>query len=58
MTVGSYYGSNYFYIDGVRAATLNLTEGQTYRFSQSDSSNSGHPLRFSTTSRWNAWWWF
>jgi hypothetical protein len=50
VTVASYYSANYFYIDGSRAVTLNLTEGQTYRFSQSDSSNSSHPLRFSTTS--------
>ena len=49
VTVASYYGSNYFYIDGSRAPTLNLTEGQTYKFDQSDSTNSNHPLRFSTT---------
>jgi len=50
VTVANYLGANYFYIDGSRAATLNLTEGQTYRFDQSASSNSSHPLRFSTTS--------
>jgi len=50
VTVQSYYGSNYFYIGGVRQDTVNLTEGNTYRFDQSDSTNSGHPLRFSTTS--------
>lgn len=50
VTVASYYGSNYFYIDSSRAPTLSLTEGNTYRFDQSDASNSSHPLRFSTTS--------
>ena len=50
VTVASYYGANKYYIDGVRQATLNLSEGSTYRFDQSDNTNSGHPLRFSTTS--------
>ena len=40
---GSY---NAYYINGVERRTLTLIEGQTYRFDQSDSSNAGHPLRF------------
>jgi hypothetical protein len=50
VTVADYLGSNYFYIDGARTPTLSLTEGQTYKFDQSDSTNSNHPLRISTTS--------
>jgi len=37
-----------FYIDGVQNPTLSFTEGNTYIFDQSDSSNGSHPLRFST----------
>ena len=50
VTVASYLGANKYYIDGARQATVNLSEGSTYRFDQSDSSNSGHPLRLSATS--------
>lgn len=39
-----------FYFDGVKDTTLSLKVGNTYRFDTSDSSNSGHPLAFSTTS--------
>jgi len=50
VTVQSYLGANKYYIDGVRQDTVTLTEGNTYRFDQSDGTNSGHPLRLSTTS--------
>ena len=38
--------SNKYYINGLPSPYLNLVPGVTYRFDQSDSSNSGHPLRF------------
>ena len=44
-------GNKYRFDDfGTSAVTLDLQEGGTYTFDQSDSSNSGHPFRFSTTS--------
>ncbi len=52
VTVSSDGYGNKYYIAGLSGAapTLTLNEGSTYRFDQSDSSNSGHPFRFSTTS--------
>ena len=49
VTVVSTGSGNKYYIDGVQQATLELVEGATFRFDQSDSSNSGHPLRLSET---------
>tara|TARA_R110002020_G_C16319191_1_gene774642 strand:- start:7767 stop:8615 length:849 start_codon:yes stop_codon:yes gene_type:complete len=42
---------NKYRFDGssISALTLDLEEGKTYRFTQEDNSNSGHPFRFSTT---------
>ena len=35
-----------YFIDGVETPILNFVVGVTYKFDQSDSTNSGHPLRF------------
>ena len=42
-------GGNAFYIDGVEAPALALTEGNTYIFNQDNATNFGHLLRFSET---------
>ena len=44
VTVQNVGGANYFYLNGVYKPTLSLVEGNTYRFVQSDSTNTGHPL--------------
>ena len=44
------YGTgNKFYLNGVVSPTISIAEGSIFRFDQSASSNSSHPLRFSTT---------
>ena len=50
VTVGNPGSGNRYYIDGVLQETVNLAEGYTYKFDVSDSSVSGHPFKFSTTS--------
>jgi len=37
--------SNAYFLDGIEASFLNLTQG-TYKFDQADGTNSTHPLRF------------
>lgn len=41
---------NKFYVNGSFVSSLTLYEGRTYRFDQSNGTNSGHPLRLSITS--------
>ena len=50
ITVANPGSGNKYYVDGSLVTSLTLYEGVTYIFDQSDSTNSGHPFRFSTTS--------
>jgi len=49
VTVANPGSGNKYYIGGVQQATINLSEGSTYRLDQSAATNSSHPLKFSTT---------
>tara|TARA_R110000796_G_scaffold136112_1_gene252144 strand:+ start:27 stop:560 length:534 start_codon:yes stop_codon:yes gene_type:complete len=44
----SYGTGNKYYIGGTVSPLVGFVAGKTYIFDQSDASNSGHPLRFST----------
>ena len=48
VTVVSTGSGNKYFIDGVQTPTLELVEGATFRFDQSDYTNATHPLRFAT----------
>ena len=43
-------GQSVYFLNGSQNTILNVESGKKYRFDQSDSSNSNHPLRFSTSS--------
>ena len=48
ITVAAVGGGNRYFLDGVQQANAVLQPGFTYRFDQSNATNNGHPLRFST----------
>jgi len=50
VTVSNDGSGNKYYIDGVKQDSLSLHEVGIYRFDVSDSTISGHPFKFSTTS--------
>lgn len=50
LTVQSVGGANKYFVDGVQQDTIHLLKGGTYIFNVADSTMTGHPLAFSTTS--------
>ena len=50
VTVVNPGSGNKYYLDGILVSQITLFPGCTYEFNQDDSSNGGHPLRFSETS--------
>lgn len=54
VTVANVGGTNVFVLNGSNNPTLSLLKGHIYIFDQSDATNSGHPLAF-TTSNGNAY---
>ena len=50
VTVVNPGSGNKYYMDGILQTYVTLFPGCTYEFNQDDSSNGGHPLRFSETS--------
>ena len=49
VTVSNDGSGSEYYLNGSKGATINVSNGTKYRFDQSDSSNSGHPLRISNS---------
>ena len=49
VTVSNDGSGSEYYLNGSKGSTVNVSNGTKYRFDQSDSSNSGHPLRISTS---------
>lgn len=49
VTVVATTGGNKYYLNGVQQPVISLAPGTTYTFDQSDTSNTNHPLRLSTT---------
>ena len=43
---------NKFFFNGVRPTEIVLVKGQTYTFRQTDSSNSGHPMKIGTATEY------